>query len=69
MTAKAIPTFLWQTSNGSRGLEIQQKESSDPDLYEIAGIPSDNFTAQTDYAIALAKISAGVVRVPRRLKS
>ena len=52
-----------------QGLKIQQEESSDPDLYEIAGIPSDNFTAQTDYAIALAKISAGVVRVPRRLKS
>jgi hypothetical protein len=52
-----------------QGLKIQQEESSDPDLYEIAGIPSDNFTAQTDYAIALAKISAGVVRVPRKVKS
>jgi hypothetical protein len=50
------------------GLKIQQKESSDPDVYEIAGIPLDNFTAQTDYAIALANISAGVVRVPKRAK-
>lgn len=49
------------------GLMIQRKES-DPELYEIAGIPVDNFTAQTDYAIALAKISRGVVRVPKRAK-
>ena len=50
------------------GLKVQRKESSDPDLYEIAGIPVDDFTAQTDYAIALAKISGGVVRVPKRTK-
>jgi hypothetical protein len=50
------------------GLKVQQKESSDPDLYEIEGIPVDDFTAQTDYAIALAKISGGVVRVPKLAK-
>jgi hypothetical protein len=50
------------------GLKIQQKESGDPELYEIAGIPVDDFTAQTDYAIALAKISRVVVRVPKRAK-
>jgi hypothetical protein len=50
------------------GLMIQQKESSDSDRYEIAGIPPNDFTAQTDYAIALAKISGSVVRVPKRAK-
>jgi hypothetical protein len=50
------------------GLKIQQKESGDSDLYEIAGIPLNNLTAQTDYAIALARISGRVVRVPKRAK-
>jgi hypothetical protein len=48
------------------GLEIHQKDGDDPDLYEIAGIPPDNITTQSDYALALAKICGNAVRVARR---
>jgi hypothetical protein len=49
------------------GLRIQpKKESDDLDLYEIAGIPFDDITAQNDYAIALAKICSKAVRVKKQ---
>jgi hypothetical protein len=48
------------------GLKVHPKECDDPDLYEIAGIPVDNLTAQNDYALALAKICGKVVRVPKK---
>jgi hypothetical protein len=47
-------------------LKVHPKECDDPDLYEIAGIPVDNLTAQNDYALALAKICGKVVRVPKK---
>lgn len=50
------------------GLTIHRKVSDDPDFYEIAGIPLDDIAAQTDYALALAKICGKVVRVPRQRK-
>lgn len=51
------------------GLRIDSKECDDADLYEIAGIPLDNITAQNDYALALAKICGKVVRVQKAQKN
>ena len=68
LDCKGYTCLLAEDIERIEGLKVQQKESSDPDLYEIEGIPVDDFTAQTDYAIALAKISGGVVRVPKRAK-
>ena len=50
------------------GLRVQPKEGEDVELYEISGIPSDDFGAQTDYALALARIAgkAAKVKMPRR---
>ncbi len=46
------------------GLRVQPKEGEeDAELYEVCGIPVDNFDAQTDYALALAEIAGKVVRV------
>ena len=50
------------------GLEIQPKETGDSDLYEIAGIPLNDITAQIDYAIALARIAGRVERTQKRKK-
>lgn len=48
------------------GLTIQRKGDDDPDLYEIAGIPLDDTTAQYDYAIALAKVCGKAVKVQKK---
>ena len=48
------------------GLTVQRKSDDDPDLYEIAGIPLDDITAQNDYAIALAKVCGKAVKVQRK---
>ena len=47
------------------GLTIQKKVGDDIDLYEIAGIPLNDLSAQTDYALALARISGPAHRVSK----
>lgn len=66
LDCKGYTYILAEDIERLEGLKVQQKESSDPELYEISGIPVGDFTAPTDYAIALATISGGVVRVPKR---
>jgi hypothetical protein len=45
------------------GLTVQIKAGEeDEGLYEICGIPLDDFDAQTDYALALAEIAGKVER-------
>jgi len=48
------------------GLTVLLKKCADPDLFEIAGIPVNDITAETDYAIALANICGPVMKVPKR---
>jgi len=49
------------------GLTVQIKAGEeDEELYEICGIPLDDFDAQIDYALALAEIAGRVVRKVNR---